>query len=99
MKKKKMLQLVFKSCGIKYCIYRFHEYYPAGYIPNVYEKGVYEMFGPFRNTFKNERPAAVYGPMNNISMIIQRVAFTVFPYTMPLADMRAFLTAANICIR
>ncbi|NLM76329.1 MAG: FRG domain-containing protein [Clostridiaceae bacterium] len=68
--------------------FTFHEYYPAGYIPNVYEKGVYEMFGPFRNTFKNERPAAVYGPMNNISMIIQRVAFTVFPYTMPLADMR-----------
>ncbi|NMA66339.1 MAG: FRG domain-containing protein [Clostridiaceae bacterium] len=68
--------------------FTFHEYYPAGYIPNVYEKGVYEMFGPFKNSFKNEKPAAVYGPMNNISMIVQRVAYTVFPYTVPLTDMR-----------
>jgi len=68
--------------------FTFHEYYPAGYIPNIYEKGVYEMFGPFRNTFKNDKPAAVYGPMNNIGMIIQRVAYTVFPYAVPLTDMR-----------
>ncbi len=68
--------------------FTFHEYYPSGYIPNVHEKGVYDMFGPFRNSFQNKKPAAVYGPMNNAKSIVQRIAHTLFPYNVPLTDMR-----------
>ncbi len=67
--------------------FTFHEYYPSGYIPNVHEKGVYDMFGPFKNSFQNKKPAAVYGPMNNARSIVQRMAHTLFPYNVPLTAM------------
>lgn len=67
--------------------FTFHNFYPPGYIPNVQEKGVYELFGPFTNHFQIKKPAAVYGPLNNPRIIVQRSTFTVFPYTVPLLDM------------
>lgn len=68
--------------------FTFHDYYPEGYIPNVQEKGVYEIFGPNKNGIQNKKPAAVYSPMNSPRIIVQRGTFTVFPYTVPLEDMR-----------
>lgn len=68
--------------------FNFHEYYPSGYIPNVREKGVYELFGPNKGNLRNTRPAAVYGPINTPRIIMQRSTYTVFPYTVPLSDMR-----------
>lgn len=68
--------------------FTFHDYYPEGYIPNVQEKGAYDIFGPQKNPFQNKKPAAVYGPMNSPRIIVQRGTFTVFPYTVPLVDMK-----------
>ncbi len=68
--------------------FTFHDFYPPGYIPNVQEKGVYEMFGPIANPFQNKKPAAVYGPLNSSKIIVQRGTFTVFPYTTPLVDLK-----------
>lgn len=68
--------------------FNFHEYYPSGYIPNVRERGVYDIFGPNMGSFRNNRPAAVYGPVNSTKIIMQRNTYTVFPYTVPLTDMR-----------
>lgn len=68
--------------------FTFHDFYPPGYIPNVQEQGVYELFGPFAHPFQNKKPAAVYGPLNNARMIVQRTTYTLFPFTVPLADMQ-----------
>lgn len=70
--------------------FNFHNFYPEGYVPNVEENGIYEMFGPERNPFQNKKPCAVFGPMNNPRIIAQRGTFTVFPYDldmMPLDEM------------
>jgi hypothetical protein len=71
-----------------YSAFSFHEYFPEGYIPNVLEKGVYEMFGPQKNPFQNKKPAAVYGPVNSSRVVVQRGTFIVFPYLVPLLDMK-----------
>ena len=68
--------------------FTFHDYYPEGYIPNIQEKGVYEMFGPQKNPFQNKKPAAVYSPINSPKIIVQRGTFMVFPYTVPMVDMK-----------
>lgn len=53
--------------------------YKAGYIPNVEEPRVYELFGPAAAN-DNIKPAAVIGPMNSPNIIAQNGAFTVFPH-------------------
>jgi hypothetical protein len=68
--------------------FSFHDYYPAGYIPNVQEKSVYRLFGPFKNRFINKKPVAVYSSVTSPKIIVQRGTFTVFPYTVPLEDMK-----------
>lgn len=68
--------------------FNFHDYYPEGYIPNAREKSVYKLFGPQKNAFQNKKPTAVYSPINNSKIIVQRGAFTVFPYTVPFTDMK-----------
>ncbi len=66
----------------------FHDYLPEGYVPNVQEKKVYELFGPGKNPFWNKKPAAVYGPVNNSGIVLQRGTFTVFPHTVSFVDMK-----------
>ncbi|HEX2925462.1 MAG TPA: FRG domain-containing protein [Ruminiclostridium sp.] len=66
--------------------FNFHDFYPEGYIPNVEEKEVYEMFGPEQQGFNNKKPAAVYGPLNNPRIVAQKGVFTVFPYTLNMVE-------------
>ena len=62
----------------------FNDIYPKGYIPNVEEDEVYELFGPDNNGFNNKKPCAVYGPLNNTRIVAQKGVFTIFPYTKPM---------------
>ncbi|AKA67559.1 FRG domain-containing protein [Clostridium scatologenes] len=61
--------------------FKFNNLYPLGYIPNVEEKEVYEMFGPEQSGFVNRKPCAVYGPLNSPRIVAQKGVFTIFPYT------------------
>lgn len=61
--------------------FKFNNLYPLGYIPNVEEKEVYEMFGPEQSGFVNRKPCAVYGPLNSTRIVAQKGVFTIFPYT------------------
>ncbi len=61
--------------------FNFNNAYPLGYIPNVEEKQVYEMFGPEQSGFVNKKPCAVYGPLNSARIVAQKGVFTIFPYT------------------
>lgn len=63
-------------------LFHFSDYYKEGYIPNVEEKIVFDLFGPEacnKCAVKNIKPCAVIGPMNNSNIIAQNGAFTIFP--------------------
>lgn len=79
--------------------FTFHNYLPEGYIPNVQEKKVYEIFGPGRNPFWNKKPAAVYGPVSTPEIVLQSGTFTVFPYTVPLVDMKELLDSGQYLLK
>jgi hypothetical protein len=64
----------------------FTDHYPPGYIPNVEEAKVYEMFGSDTSGFNNKKPCAAYGPLNSTRIIAQKGVFTIFPYTIPLEE-------------
>lgn len=66
--------------------FNFNDLYPPGYIPNVEEKEVYEMFGPEQNGFINKKPCAAYGPLNSTRIVAQKGVFTVFPYTKNMTE-------------
>ncbi len=66
--------------------FNFNNFYPPGYIPNVEEKEVYEMFGPVQRGFNNKKPAAVYGPLNSTRIMAQKGVFTIFPYTVNMVE-------------
>lgn len=66
----------------------FHAYYPEGYIPNIQEREVYLKFGPHKNTKPGKKPAAVYPPVNTPRIVVQQGTFVVFPYMIPLFDMK-----------
>lgn len=66
--------------------FTFNDIYPAGYIPNVEENAVYALFGPNGNGFNNQKPGAVYGPLNSTRIIAQKGVFTIFPYTKNLIE-------------
>jgi hypothetical protein len=67
--------------------YKFHEFYPPGYIPNANEPKVYQLFGPQEDLSKNTKPCALYGSLNSTRIMAQKGVFTVFPYN---ANLTAF---------
>jgi hypothetical protein len=82
--------------------FHFNDIYPPGYIPNVEEESVFELFGPQQSGFLNKKPGAVYGPLNSTRIVAQRGVFTIFPYTdqmvefNKLADSAAYLDSIII---
>jgi len=60
--------------------FRLYDYLPEGYIPNVQEEKVYEIYGPnprYRDI--KDKPIAVLGPLNSTKISAQKGVFTVFP--------------------
>ncbi|MGE5328259.1 MAG: FRG domain-containing protein [Deltaproteobacteria bacterium] len=82
--------------------FKFEDYYPKGYIPNVEEASVMKLFGPDSES-DNKRPAAVYGPDNSPRIIAQKGVFTVFPFIQNMVELdklpgnKEFLYKILIC--
>lgn len=66
--------------------FHFYDLYPPGYIPNVVETEVYNLFGPEKHGIINKKPCAVYGPLNSTRIIVQKGVFTVFPYNKVITE-------------
>jgi FRG domain-containing protein len=79
-------------------VFDFHKVYKKGYIPNVEEKIVYDIFGPNEEN-ENIKPCAVYGPMNNMRIIAQKGVFTVVPYNVNLVAMNKLSDASEYLFR
>jgi hypothetical protein len=68
--------------------FKFSNIYKRGYIPNVQEPSVTELFGPdSSNPFNNKKPAAIYGPRNTQRIIAQKGVFTVYPKILDLVPL------------
>lgn len=74
--------------------FSFYEFYERGYIPNIEEDVVNDIFGPSVK-IRNKKPCAVIGPMNNARIVAQKGVFTIFPLDKQIIPLNKFKDNSN----